>query len=145
MSGNEAWNINPRAYNLTLNEAVDLAHVEPSSVEAEVYALLVVHARKEDVNRYRDIALHPSGGLTYTIRYDTVRDAILTCAQKPTRVSLIYGTEPTTKKWNTEKKLKSEKRICSEVSANSPGNPRSQPRRRKGRLRWKGFAEKEWL
>jgi len=102
MSGNEAWNRNPRAYNLTLNEAVDLAHAEPSSVEAEVYALLVVHARK-DVNRYRDIALHPNGGLTYTIRYDTIRDAILTCAQKPTRVSLIYGTEPTTKKWNTEK------------------------------------------
>jgi len=30
-------------------------------------------------------------------RYDTIRDAILTCARKPT-VSLIYGTEPTTKK-----------------------------------------------
>jgi len=66
-------NRNPRAYNLTLNEAVDLAHAEPSSVEADVYALLVVHSRKEDVNRYRDIALHPSGGLTYTIRYDTIR------------------------------------------------------------------------
>jgi len=25
-----------------------------------------------------------------TIRYDTIRDAILTCARKPTRVSLIY-------------------------------------------------------
>ena len=32
---------------------------------------------------------------------------------------------------------------CSEVSENSPGNPRSQPGRRKGRLRWEGFAEKE--
>ena len=31
-------------------------------------------------------------------RYDTIRDAILTCARKPTRVSLIYRTEPTTKK-----------------------------------------------
>jgi len=28
----------------------------------------------------------------------TIRDAILTCARKPTRVSLIYRTEPTTKK-----------------------------------------------
>ena len=27
----------------------------------------------------------------------TIRDAILTCARKPTRVSLIYRTEPTTK------------------------------------------------
>ena len=32
------------------------------------------------------------------IRYDTTRDAILTCARKPTWVSLIYRTEPTTKK-----------------------------------------------
>jgi len=31
-------------------------------------------------------------------RYDTIRDAILTCARKPTKVSLIYRTEPTTKK-----------------------------------------------
>jgi len=28
-----------------------------------------------------------------TIRYDTIRDAILTCSRKPTRVSLIYRTE----------------------------------------------------
>ena len=34
-----------------------------------------------------------------TILYDrpTIRDAILTCARKPTRDSLIYRTEPTTK------------------------------------------------
>ena len=38
-----------------------------------------------------------------TVRYDTIRDAILTCAQKPTRVILIHCTETTTKKWNTEK------------------------------------------
>jgi len=33
-----------------------------------------------------------------TIRYDTLRDASLTCARKPIPVSLIYRTEPTTKK-----------------------------------------------
>jgi len=33
----------------------------------------------------------------------TMRDAILTCAQKLTRVSLIYRTEPTTEKWKIEK------------------------------------------
>ena len=38
-----------------------------------------------------------------TIRYDTIRDAILTCTRKPTRVSLIYRTKPTTKKCKTEK------------------------------------------
>ena len=32
--------------------------------------------------------------------------------------------------------------ICSEVPANSLGNPWSQSRR-KGRLRWEGLAEKE--
>ena len=36
-------------------------------------------------------------------KYDTIRDAILTCARKPTRVSLIYRTESTTKKCKTEK------------------------------------------
>jgi len=35
------------------------------------------------------------------------------------------------------------KRICSEVSVNSPGNPGSQSGRRKGKLHWEGFAEKE--
>jgi len=44
---------------------------------------------------------------TSTIRYDTIRDAILTCARKPTRVRLIYRTETTTKKCKTEKKVKS--------------------------------------
>jgi len=84
--------------------------------------------------------------LKFRIRYDRIRDAIrdviLTRAQKLTWVSLIYRTEPTTKKWKTEK-VKSKKRICSEVSVNSPRNPWNQSRRRKGRLRWKGFAEKE--
>jgi len=37
------------------------------------------------------------------IWYDTIRDAILTCARKPTWVSLIYPTETTTKKCKTEK------------------------------------------
>ena len=36
------------------------------------------------------------------LRYDT-RCYFLTCARKPTRVSLIYRTEPTTKKCKTEK------------------------------------------
>jgi len=50
---------------------------------------------------------------------DTTRDAILTCARKPTRVSLIYRTKPSTKKWE-EEELKREKRISSDVSVNSP-------------------------
>jgi len=71
-----------------------------------------------------------------------IQDAILTCAQKLTRVSLIYCTEPTTKKWKTEK-LKRKKCICSEVSVNSLANPWSQCERRKGRLQWEGFVEKD--
>ena len=42
--------------------------------------------------------------------YDTIRNAILTCARKPTWVSLIYRTEPTTKKCKNRKKLKVENR-----------------------------------
>jgi len=42
-----------------------------------------------------------------TIRYDTrLRDALLTCARKPTRVSLIYRTESTTKKFKNRKSKK---------------------------------------
>jgi len=37
------------------------------------------------------------------LRYDTRREDSLTCAQKPTQVSLIYRMEPTTKKWKREK------------------------------------------
>ena len=32
-----------------------------------------------------------------TEKLNTIRDAILKCNQKPTQVSLIYRTEPTTK------------------------------------------------
>ena len=78
----------------------------------------------------------------YLIRYDTIRHAILTWARKPTWVSLIYRTEPTTKMCKTEK-LKTKKRICSEVTVNSLGNSCSQSWRRKGRLRWEGFAKRK--
>ena len=40
-------------------------------------------------------------------------------------------------------RVERKKRICSEVSVNSPGNPWSQSRRRNCRLWWEGFAEKE--
>jgi len=42
------------------------------------------------------------------------------------------------------KKTKSRKQICSEITVNSPGNPRSEYlRRRKEGLKWEGFADKE--
>ena len=44
-------------------------------------------------------------------RYDTIRDAILTCARKPTRVGLIHRTEPTSKNCKTDK-LKSKNSLC---------------------------------
>jgi len=63
---------------------------------------------------------------------------------KAERVSLIYRTEPTTKKCKNRKKLKVEKQICSEITVNSPGKPcREYLRRRKKGLQWEGFAEKE--
>jgi len=54
--------------------------------------------------------------------YDTIRDAILTCARKPTRVSLIYRMELTTKNCKN-RKTKSRKQICSEITVSSLGNP----------------------
>jgi len=74
--------------------------------------------------------------LGHPVRYDAkcyFNNAILTCARKPTWVSLIYRTEPTTKKCKTEK-LKSRKQICSEITRNSLGNlcNKSWRRKRKG-------------
>jgi len=57
------------------------------------------------------------------------------------QLNLPHGNQQL-KKWKREK-LKSKKRICSEVSVNSLGNPLSQSGRRKGRLPLEGFAEKE--
>jgi len=64
------------------------------------------------------------------LMYDTIRDAILTCARKPSWVSLIYRTEPTTKKCKN-RKTKSRKQICSEITVNRLGNPCSESWRRK--------------
>ena len=47
----------------------------------------------------------------YAPGYDTIRDAILTYARKPTWVGLIYRTETTTKNCKTEK-LKSKNSLC---------------------------------
>ena len=87
---------------------------------------------------------HSNSAHTYSIWHDTIRDAIYdmirdaisTCTQKPTGVSLIYRTEPTTNKWKTD---------CSDVSVNSLGNPCSQSWRRKRRLWCEALAENEGL
>ena len=73
-----------------------------------------------------------------------MRDAILTCAQKLIigQFNLPHGKRQL-KKWKKEKKVKSKKRVCSEVSVDSPGNAWSQSWRRKGKRRWERFAEKE--
>ena len=57
------------------------------------------------------------------------------------KLTSVYRTEPTTKKWRKEE-LKSKDRICSEVSVNSPENPWSQSWRKKGRLRWQKNCRK---
>jgi len=67
------------------------------------------------------------------LRYDTIRDAILTCARKPTRVSLIYRTETTTKKCKTEK-LKSKKTDMLTSNSKSMGNHVVSPEEEMERL-----------
>jgi len=71
--------------------------------------------------------------------YDTIRDAILTCARKPTWVGLIYRTETTTK---ITVKLKSKNRYASS-NCKSLRNHVVSPEEEKERLQWEGFAEKE--
>ena len=75
-------------------------------------------------------------------RYDTIRDAILTCAQKPTWIGLIYRTETTTKNCKTQK-LKSKSRYV-RSNSKSLGNHvvHSEKRKRKaavGRICRKRF------
>jgi len=57
---------------------------------------------------WRPMSLHSDTHATIQLLdwYDTIRDAILTCARKPTRVSLIYRTETTTKKCKNRKSKK---------------------------------------
>ena len=74
------------------------------------------------------------------IRYDTIRDAISTCARKPTWVGLIYRTETTTKNCKTEK-LKSKNRYA-RSNSKSRRNHVVSPEEEKERLQWEGFAEK---
>jgi len=73
--------------------------------------------------------------------YDTIRDVILTCARKPTWVSLIYRTESTTKKCKTEKlKVRTD---MLRSNSKSLGNHDSQSwRRKRCRLQWEELAEK---
>ena len=61
-----------------------------------------VHRKTERDTDKKSMASQADGA-SARIRYDAIRDAILTCARKPTRVSLIYCTETTTKKSKTEK------------------------------------------
>ena len=71
--------------------------------------------------------------------WNTIRDAILMCAWKPTWVSLIDRTETTTKKCKTEK-LKMD---MLRSNSKSLGNHVVSPEEEKERLQWEGLAEKE--
>ena len=66
-----------------------------------------------------------------TIRYDTIRDATLTCALKLSRVSLIYRTEPTPK---SGKKVKTDM-----LSKQSGESVESVPKKKKR----KGYGGKD--
>ena len=62
-----------------------------------------VHESDRLVTRQRSLTTAYALQRKLIVRYDTIRDAILACARKPTRVTLIYCTETTAKKWKTEK------------------------------------------
>jgi len=102
---------------------------------ASLTATLVLRnwSRYIDTATFSAAAYNSSVKLATKQHNDTIRDAILTCARKPTWVSLIYRTETTTKKCKKKEKLKSKKWICSEVTVNNLGTPCSQSWRRKGK------------
>ena len=76
-------------------------------------------------------------------RRNTIRDAILTCARKPTYVGLIYRTETTTKNCKREK-LKTTKTAYARGNRKSLRNyVVSAEEEEKESLQWEGFAEKE--
>jgi len=54
------------------------------------------NANRTEVNNYEKLEIS-TGGIT---------SAMLTCAEKLTKVSLIYRMEPTTKKWKNRKTKK---------------------------------------
>jgi len=80
-------------------------------------------------------------------KYDTILDAILTCARKPIWVSLIYRPETTTKKCKTEElkrkktdMLRSNSKQSVHYWKRERENPCSSPEEKMKRLRWEAFA-----
>ena len=61
------------------------------------------HPVRKTLRNYATVTSLNYALLSNTIRCDSIRDAILTCAQKLTWVSSIYRTEPNSQKWKTEK------------------------------------------
>ena len=84
------------------------------------------------------------GGGRVAIRYDTTCNFNVQSKAYTSQLNLTHGTNNREEE-KQEKKLKSKKRICPEVSVNSPGNPWSQSWGRKGRLRWEAFVDEEGL
>ena len=58
--------------------------------------------RQRRAPRSNGAAASNTGSVVLT-RYDTIRDAILTCVRKPTWIGLIFRTETTTKNCKIEK------------------------------------------
>jgi len=94
-------------------------------------AYIGLHTYKHTYNNIRPPI---KGAVMHTayFSYDTIRDAILTCARKPTWIGLIYRTETTTKNCKTEK-LKSKSRYV-RSNSKSLGNHavRSEKKKKKG-------------
>jgi len=86
--------------------------------------------------KYFICAVHANHLCYVVVLCSTIRDAILTCAQKPTRVSLIYRTEMTTEKCKIERKFKSKDGYarCEKVSSLGESCSENWRKKRKGWL-----------
>ena len=78
----------------------------------------------------------------HCIRYDTGCYLNVRSKANMSQLNLAHGTDKKCKK--NRKKTRSRKQICSGITVNSPGNPRSKYlSRRKEELQWERFVEKE--
>jgi len=106
-------------------EEISAAPVERLTNESKC----TVSTRLELLRQRHLVRRRAAHNTTHDTRCDTIRDAVSTCAQKLTRVSLIYRTEPTSKS-GKQKKTKSKKtdmlrgvgiRVCLCLSVTSRG------------------------
>jgi len=107
-----AWEVSNKAFDTSRSEpgnTLQRNRQQSKHLTAPILLLIGLHLSGLLIHRTHysltlDRHTLPTGKRHVKTSYDTIWDAILTCARKLTWVSLICHTKPTTKKWKTEKR-----------------------------------------